>query len=210
VFSPFRLACLAATLSSLCAPHLAAACLPPEPPIPPPRTSAESESDYAARSEKWYIDLHEAEEEASLPGRVAHEEHLWTTARRIVLARVEKVGSTRLRGSERQYYKSPLVTLRAVKWLRGDPSPRRLKVHFLSDASCDFGGVGDAPEGEIGQAFLLFYRAGPIDPRNILDTFRKDRAVTTRSRAAFARAGASGAEPTLAPAAGRRVREGAR
>lgn len=98
-------------------------------------------------------------------------------------------GSTRLRGSEGQYYKSPLVTLRPLKWLKGNPSPRRLRVHFLSDLSCDFGGVGDVPEGEVGQVFLLFYRPGPLDPRNVLDTYDADRVVTERSRQAFEFAG---------------------
>lgn len=207
-----RLACLAAAVSILGISQVAAACSPIPPPEPPPRAPSESEAEFAARSGKWYLAIHEAAEKASRPGRLAHEERLWATARRVVLARVEKVGSTRLRGSERQYYKSPLVTLRAVKWLKGNPSPKRLKVHFLSDDSCDFGGVGDVPEGEVGDVFLLFYRAGPIDPRYVLDTFDKDRAVSRLSQAALGLAGPAGAEPAQAPAAParRRVREGAR
>jgi hypothetical protein len=150
--------------------------------------AAESDSDFAARSAKWYSDLYESERIASLPGRIAREEGLWGTARRVVLARVQKIGSIRLRGSEGQYYKSPLAELRAVKWLKGNPSPRRLKVHFLSANTCDHGG-GSAPEGEVGEVFLLFYGAGPIEPRNILDTLPKDRVVTRRSREAFELAG---------------------
>lgn len=187
---PFRLTCLAAAASCLSVPQTALACLPPEPPSPPPRTSAESESDFAARSERWFLDLHEAERRASLPGLTAHEDRLWATAQRVVLARVEKIGSTRVRGSEGQYYKSPLVELRALQWLKGNPSPRRLKVRFLSDESCDFGGAGNAAyDGEVGRIYLLFYKPGPLDPRNILDTFSKDRVVTARSRKAFDPAG---------------------
>lgn len=186
VRAPFRLACLAAAAAAVGIPRAAPACLPPEPPSPPPRTASESESDFAERSRKWYADLFEAQDRASLPGRVAEEERLWATAGRVALARVEKVGSIRLRGSGGYWYKSPLVTLRTIRWLKGHPSPRRLKVHFLSDDSCDFGGAGDAAyDGEAGDVFLLFYKPGPIDPRNILDTFDRARAVTPRSRAAF-------------------------
>lgn len=207
--SRLRLVCFAAAVSILGLPQAAAACSPVPPPEPPPRASSESEAEFAARSAKWYLDLHEAEEKASRPGRIAHEDRLWATAGRVVLARVEKVGSIRLRGSERQWYESPLATLRAIRWLKGHPSPRRLKAHYLSDDTCDHG-AGNAPEGEVGEIILLFYRAGPIDPRNILDTFRKERAASTRSRAAFDLAGPAGAEPAQTPAAGRRVSEGAR
>lgn len=168
----------------LCGPQLARACLPPEPPSPPPRAASESEREFNARSKNWYSDYFEAERQAYLPVRAAREDRLWATARRVALARAERVGSTRLRGSEGQYYKSPLVTLRTIKWLKGKSSPRRLKLHYLSDDSCDSGG-GDAPEGEVGEIFLLFYRAGPIEPRNVLDSFRRDRVVTGRSKAAF-------------------------
>lgn len=181
-----RLACLAAAAASLSVPEIADACEPPPPPDPPPRAAGESEAGFEARSRQWYADLFEAERKASLPARTAKEDRLWATAHRVVLARIEKLGSTRLRGSEGQYYKSPLVTLRALRWLKGNPSPRRLKVHYLSDESCDFGGVGDVPEGEVGDTFLLFYRPGPLDPRNVLDTYDKHRAVTARSQAAFA------------------------
>jgi hypothetical protein len=180
-----RLACLIAPALGLCIPQSAAACSILPPPEPSPQASAESDSDFAARSRKWYVDLFEAERLASLPGRIADEDRLWAAAHRVVLARIEKIGSTRVRGSEGQRYKSPLVTLQAFKWLKGHPSPRRLKVHFLSDDSCDFGGVGDVPEGEVGEVFLLFYKAGPLDPRNVIDTFDKDRVVTARSQAAF-------------------------
>jgi hypothetical protein len=167
-------------------PEIAVACEPPPPPEPPPRTPTESESDFAARGQKWYADLQDAEIRASLPGRMAREDRLWATAYRVVLARIEKIGSTRVRGSEGHYYNSPLVELRALKWLKGNPSPRRLKVHFLSDNSCDFGGAGNAAyDGEVGEVYLLFYKPGPIDPRNILDTFSRDRVVTARSQEAF-------------------------
>lgn len=181
-----RPVCFGATALSLCIPQIASACLPPEPPPPPPRIPAETEARFAARSEKWYAALFEAERKAALPGKVAHEDRLWATAQRVALARVAKVGSTRVRSSEGQWYKSPLVRLRAIKWLKGNPSPRRLKVHFLSDDSCDFGGAGNAAyDGEVGGIFLLFYKPGAIDPRNILDTFSEDGVVTNRSRAAF-------------------------
>lgn len=179
-----RLSYLFAAALSLCIPRIADACSIDPPPEPSPRTSAESDAEFAARSGKWYRDIYERAREAALPGLIADEDRLWATAHRVVLARIRKIGSTRLRGSEGQWYESPLVTLRAVKWLKGNPSPRRLRVHFLSDDSCDQGG-GDAPEGEVGEVFLLFYKPGPIDSRNILDTSGKDRVVTERSRAAF-------------------------
>jgi hypothetical protein len=181
-----HLARLVAPALSLCIPGIAAACSIDAPPSPPPRTLAESDAEFEARSRQWYAGLAEAERKASLPGRIAEEDRLWARADRVVLARVVKVGSTRLRGSEGQYYESPLMTLRALKWLKGNPSPRRLKVHYLSDDSCELGGVGDVPEGEVGDIFLLFYRPGPLDPRNVLDTYDKDRAVTARSQAALA------------------------
>jgi hypothetical protein len=184
VSGKLRLAALVALALSVSTPEIAAACSPVPPPEPPPRTAAESDSDFAARRAKWFADLFEAEEIASLPGRKAHEDRLWATAGRVVLARLDKTGSIRLRGSEGQYYKSPLATLRAVKWLKGHPSPRRLKVHFLSDDTCDHGG-GDAVEGKAGEHYLLFYRDGPLDAGNILDTLGRHRAVTQRSRDAF-------------------------
>jgi hypothetical protein len=192
--SAFRLACFAAAALGLLGSRPAGACEPPEPPRPPPRVAGESDSGFAARSEKWYRDLQERQIFESVPGRIAHEDLLWATARRVVLARIERIGSIRLRGSEGQWYKSPLVTLRAIKWLRGNPSPRALKVHYLSDNSCDFGGVGSVADGgEVGGVFLLFYADGPIEPRNVLYTFDATTAVSPRSRAALALAEAPAA-----------------
>jgi len=166
-------------------PEIAGACSIPAPPPPPPRTAAESEAEFTARSRKWYGDINEQARKEALPGMIAHEERLWAAAHRVVLARIDKVGSTRLRGSSGQWYESPLVKLRPIRWLKGHPSPRRIRVHDLSDDSCDFGGAGSATDGEVGDVFLLFYRPGPLDPRYILDTFSQDRAVTTRTREAF-------------------------
>jgi hypothetical protein len=182
--------CLVAPALALGMARAALACEPPPPPEPPPRTAAESESDFAARSSKWYSHLSEAERVAALPGRIAREDRLWANARRVALARLESIDSIRLRGSEGQWYKSPLARLRALRWLKGNPSPRTLKVHYLSDNSCDFGGVGEAADGgEVGGVYLVFYGDGPIEPRNVLYTFGKDRVVTPRSREAFGLAG---------------------
>ena len=120
----------------------------------------------------------------ALPGLIAREERLWGTAHRILLARVERVGTTRLRGSEGQWYESPLVTLRPIRWLKGSGSPRLVRVHYLSDDTCDHGG-GDAPDGELGDLFLLFYGPGPLRPRAILGTLGADWAVSERSQRAF-------------------------
>jgi hypothetical protein len=117
----------------------------------------------------------------------AQETDLWARANRVVLARVKKVRSIRLRGSEEQWFDSPLVALRPIEWLKGRGSIRGLSVHFLSDDSCDEGG-GDAPHGSVGEEFLLFYGPGQFDPRDLLGSIRKDRVVTTRSREAIAQA----------------------
>gem|GEM_PF-6193080 len=101
-----------------------------------------------------------------------------------MLARVQKVGSTRFRGSENQWLESPLVTLRPVKWLKGNSKAKRLRVRYLTDDSCDQGG-GDAPEGDVGDRFLLFYRPGMLTPENILDSLGSDRGLTQRTREAF-------------------------
>lgn len=180
-----RLACLAALGLSVCFPQVAAACLPPAPLAPPSQGPAESDAEFQARKAKWYGDIAERQRQESLPRWIAREDRLWAKAERIVLAWVVKVGETRLRGSEGQWYMSPLVTLKPIRWLKGRSSASRLRVHYLSDNSCDFGGVGDAPDGEVGEPFLLFYRKGPPDPRNILDTIGRDRAVTERTRGAF-------------------------
>lgn len=192
----FRLACVAAAAFGLCGLGPTKACSPVPPPSPPPQAAAESDSQFAARSDEWYRDLYEREWEAGRPGRIAHEQRLWATAGRVVLARIAKVGSIRLRGSEGQLYRSPLVTLRAVEWLKGKPSRVALKVHYLSDDSCDHGG-GDVIGGAVGDRFLLFYRPGPIDPRNVIETLGRRRASTTPSLdaltlARFIRAAPSG------------------
>ncbi len=163
---------------------MAAACLPLPPPEPSPQRTAESEAEFAARRAKWYGDIAEQAMKASLPKRAADEDRLWATAQRVVLARITKVRSTRLRGSEGQWYESPLVTLRPIKWVKGQSSAERLKIHLLSDDSCD-GGAGDAPDGDVGEIFLLFYRPGALGPRDVLDTLDQGSAVTTRSREAF-------------------------
>jgi len=180
----FRLASFVALALSVCIPEIAAACSIMPPPAPPPRTAAESEADFAARRDSWYRDIAERQRQEALPRWAAREDLLWTTAQRVVLARVERMGSIRLRGSEGQRYRSPLVTLRPIRWLKGSGPTRRLRVHFLSDDSCD-SGAGSAPYGAVGDVFLLFYGPGPLSPRNILDTFGLDRAVTTRTRDAF-------------------------
>lgn len=182
----FRLGCLVALASGFCIPEIVAACTVLPPPPPPPRTAAESEADFTARRDAWYRTLAERQRQQALPRWAAQEDRLWATARRIVLARIESVGSTQLRGSEGQRYESPLVTLRPIRWLRGSSSARRLRVHDLSANSCD-SGAGDATEGEVGELFLLFYGPGAPDPRNVLDTLGSYRAVTGRSRRAFGR-----------------------
>lgn len=182
---PLRVAGFVALTLSFGIHQIAAACTVESPPPPTPRAASESEGEFAARRDRWYRDIAERQRQEALPGMAAEEDRLWATARRIVLARIESVGSTHLRGSEGRRYESPLVTLRPVRWLRGSSSARRLSVHYLSDGSCDFGGAGDAPEGEVGDVFLLFYGPGSIDPRSILDTLDRDRAVTQRSRDAF-------------------------
>ncbi len=179
-----RLAWLILLTLSVCIPEIAAACSIVPPPRPPPRTPAESDAEFAARRERWYADINERAMAEALPGRIAHEDRLWATARRVVLARVVRVRETRVRASEGQWYRSPLVTLRAIDWIRGRGS-RWLRVHYLSADSCAFGGAGDAPHGEVGDVFLLFYGPGPLGPETILDTFRRDRAVTSRTQDAF-------------------------
>lgn len=181
---PFSLACLAATATSFCFPVVAAACEPAPPLPPPPRTTAESEEEFAARSRKWYSELNERERQESLSGAKPEQERLWQAAERIVLARVVRVGSIRLRGSEGQWYRSPLATLQPIRWLKGSSSGRRLQVHFLSDDTCNHG-AGSAPQGEVGQVFLLFYRRGPLDPRNIIDSIGEETAATRRAQKAL-------------------------
>ena len=153
--------------------------------MPPARLATESEAEFAARRDRWYRDIAQREREKALPALSAHEDWLWTTAERVVLARVERVETTQLRGSEGQMYTSPLVTLRRVRWLKGSDSARRMQVRYLSDDTCAHGGAGDAPHARVGDLLLLFYRRGPIDPLNILDSFRGDRAITQRSRTAL-------------------------
>src|SRR5687767_9896945 len=186
VSGKLRLAVLAALSLGVSTPEIAAACSPVPPPEPPPRAEGESAEEFAARRQRWFVDLFEASRKADLPGQKAREDHLWATAGRVVLARLEKIGSTRLRDSDGEYWKSPLMTLRPIKWLKGNPSPRRLKVHYLSADSCDFGGVGDVSDGEVGDVFLLFYRPGPVDPRNVLDSYDRNTAVTARTQEALA------------------------
>lgn len=98
---------------------------------------------------------------------------------------MKKVRAIRLRGSEGQWFDSPLVSLRPIEWLKGRGSARGLSVHFLSDDSCDEGG-GDAPHGSVGELFLLFYKPGQFDARDLLGSIREDRVVTPRSREAIA------------------------
>lgn len=181
----FRLTALLAPALSFCIAEVADACSIPPPPPPPPRTAAESDAEFEARRRQWYIDIAERQRQEALPRAAAREDRLWGTAQRVVLARIERVGSTRLRGSEGQRFRSPLVTLRPIRWLKGSGSARRLRVHYLSDDSCALGGAGDAARGNVGEVFLLFYRPGRLAPRNILDTFRRDRAVTQRTQRAF-------------------------
>jgi hypothetical protein len=114
----------------------------------------------------------------------ARQDQLWATAARVVLARVNRVGSIRLRGSENQWFESPLVTLTPIRWLKGSSKAKRLKVRYLSDDSCDSGG-GLAPEGAVGETFLIFYRPGKLTPEYLLDSIRGDYAVTQRTRDAF-------------------------
>ena len=170
---------------SICIPASAPACTIAPPPPPPPRADAESEAEFIARSDIWYRGIAEQQWQEALPGRVANEDRLWNTSNRVVLARVEATSEIWLRGSEGQRYRSPLVSLRPVQWLKGHGNVSRLKVHYLSDDSCAFGGAGDAPNGKVGDLILLFYRQGPIEPRNVIDTFRKDRVVTQRSQRVF-------------------------
>jgi hypothetical protein len=186
----FPLTCLVAAIASFSIPAVAAACsLPPLSP-PPPRTAAESEEEFAARTRKWYGDLNERERQEWLSQAAPEQERLWEVAERIVLARVVRVGTIRLRGSEGQWYESPLATLRPIRWLKGSSSATRLQVHFLSDDTCDHG-AGPAPEGEVGETFLLFYRRGHLNPRNILDTIDEQSAATARTQQALRQAEAA-------------------
>ena len=179
-----RLACFLATALTLCIPGIAAACSPPAPPPPPPRTPTETAAEFSERSQAWYRDVYERQRKAALPRMAAPQDRLWASAARVVLARVQRVGSIRLRGSENQWFESPLVTLTPIRWLKGSSNAKRLKVRYLSDDSCDSGG-GLAPEGEVGETFLLVYRPGMLTPGDILDSIRADYAVTRRTRAAF-------------------------
>ena len=187
---PFPLTCLVAAATSLCIPAVAAACSPPPLPPPPPRTATETAEEFAARSGKWYGDLVQQERQEWLRRAAPQQERLWQEAERIVLARVIRVGTIRLRGSEGQGFESPLATLRPIRWLKGSSSAKRLRVHFLSDDSCD-SGAGPAPEGEVGEVFLLFYRRGPLNPRNILDTIGEQSAATPRAQEALRRTAAA-------------------
>jgi hypothetical protein len=182
---PLRPAGLVAFTLSICVPASAVACSIPPPPPPPPRAAGESEAAFVVRRDNWYRGITEQQRQEALPLMAANEDRLWVTSERIVLARVVSIRSTWLRGSEGQRYSSPLVTLRPIQWLKGLGTVRRLQVHYLSDDSCAFGGAGDAPEGEVGDLILLFYRHGFIEPRNVLDTFSRDRVVTQRSQRAF-------------------------
>ena len=181
-----RLACFAATALSFCVPGIAAACSIVPTPAPPPQAAEESDEAFAARSKAWYREIGERERREALPRWTAHEDRLWATARWVVLARIEKVRSTRLRGSGRQWFESELVTLRTIRWLKGRAVAKRVRIHALSNDSCKFGGAGAALEGDVGEVFLLFYRSGPLGPLNLIDSFDKHGIVTARSREAFA------------------------
>src|SRR5688572_11116766 len=95
VRTPLRLACFVVTALGVCIPGMAAACSLEPPPPPSPRTPTETEAEFSARSRTWYEDIYERERKAALPGMTAHEDRLWASAARVVLARVEKVGSIR-------------------------------------------------------------------------------------------------------------------
>ncbi|HYD11404.1 MAG TPA: hypothetical protein VEC11_01005 [Allosphingosinicella sp.] len=187
-----RLASMVGLMLGICIPASAVACSIPLPPSPPPRAAAESEADFAARSERWYRDIAERQEQEARSYQAAREDQLWATAARVVLARVQRIGGTRVRGSEGQWYESPLVTLRPVRWLKGSGSARRVRVHYLSADSCLSGGAGDATDSQVGDLVLLFYRRGESIPQNILDSFARDRVVTQRSQNAFALAAGAG------------------
>lgn len=184
VRSPLRLACLLAAALAACVSGEADACSPIPLPTPPPRAAAETEAEFSARSDAWYREMHERERKEALPGLMVHEDRLWASAARIVLARVTKVGSIRLRGSENQLFESPLVTLKPIRWLKGNSAAKWLKVRYLSDDSCDSGG-GSAPEGQVGETYLLFYRPGMLTPVYLLDSIGAASAVTQRTRDAF-------------------------
>jgi hypothetical protein len=180
-----RMAGLVTFSLSILVSSSAAACSIPPPPPPPPRATGESEAAFEARSGNWYRRIAEQEWQEALPKMAAKEDQLWMASEHVVLARVKSIGSTRLWGSEGQRYKSPLVTLHPVQWLKGRDTVRRIQVHYLSDDSCASGGAGDAPHSEVGDLILLFYKQGIIKPSNVLDTFRLDRVVTQRSQRAF-------------------------
>lgn len=185
MINPTHMAGLVAFSLCILIASSAAACSIPPPPPPPPRANGESEVAFEARSRNWYRRIAEQERQEALIEMATKEDRLWMSSEHVVLARVKSVGSTRLRGSEGQRYNSPLVTLRPVQWLKGRDTVRHIQVHYLTDDSCASGGAGDAPESEVGDLILLFYKQGIIKPSNILDSFRVDRVVTPRSRRAF-------------------------
>lgn len=144
----------------------------------------ETDAEFEQRKAKWYRELQWQGWAEALVRAVPYQDRLWATAERVVLARVERVGRIRLRG-QGHWYRSPLVTLRPVEWLKGRSSARRLQVHYLSADTCSIGGAGHAPYGEVGEVFLLFYKPGRLSPRNILTTIGKDYAASPRTREAF-------------------------
>jgi hypothetical protein len=182
---PLRLAGSIVLAWSVCISAGAAACSIEPLLEAPPRSAGESEAEFAAREDKWYRDITERQVQETLHAKAAHEDRLWKAAGRIVLARIERVERTQLEGSEGQGDHSPLVTLRPVRWYKGSGPAGQMEVHSLSDDSCGSGAAGDALYGDVGDLVLLFYRRGPIDPRNILATFKKGGVVTERSLSAF-------------------------
>ena len=148
---------------------------PPPPPLPIPDES----------SEAWQARV-AAEAQASL---VALQHQWWDASQSVLLARVERRDTVRLRDFDPNV-EAPRVLLRPVHWLKGSGPSRRFRLTYTGMLSCGPYGGGEAVDGAVGEVFIVFVGEGrprqesvfiSLAPANVVDPELRERVAQATS-----------------------------
>ncbi|GAM97514.1 hypothetical protein U91I_01140 [alpha proteobacterium U9-1i] len=163
-------ALLAATLLS----SEALACMPMP---PPPQETGESAEAHAQRVAQWYAD--QAAQDAAWD--LARQQRMWDQARTVLVARIERVRTKERDGLGA----TPTVTLRPVRWLKGQGRTRNFTLTYTEMTSCGPLPAFDALQGGVGDQFVVYVDGDRPRQSTVLNALRVDRITEPRARAAL-------------------------
>ena len=138
----------------------ASACLMATLAMPPSRNAGETPDAFRQRSER----IAELITSSEFNRQLGYQAGLWAAADTVILGRIETISNGRR-------------VIRPIGWLKSARSRTPFSLTFTGITSCGGLNGADVNDGEIGDTFVLFLKAGAPGNRTLIDSIAPDHIV---------------------------------